>query len=47
MNLSNAKYMIWRINPRTGFKEITTFTGNIRNKPKGWKVERKLEQGEY
>ena len=45
--LSSKKYIISRINPKTGFKEVITFTGNIKNKPAGYKVERKLENGEY
>ena len=31
-------YTIERTNPHTGFKESTTYTGSLRNKPKGWKV---------
>lgn len=41
-SLSNAKYEISRINPQTGFKETIIYTGNIRNKPKGWKIENKI-----
>lgn len=41
-SLSNTKYLISRKNPKTGFRETTIFTGNLKGKPKGWKVEHKL-----
>lgn len=31
-------HTIQRINPHTGFTEQTTYTGSLKNKPKGWKV---------
>lgn len=35
---STRTTLIERKNPKTGFKEVTTFYGNIKNKPKGWKI---------
>lgn len=31
-------YLLGRKNPKTGFKETIVYTGNLKNKPKGWKV---------
>jgi hypothetical protein len=31
------KTIIWRIN-KNGFYKETIFTGNVKNKPKGWKI---------
>jgi hypothetical protein len=31
-------YTIQRKNPHTGFTETTTYTGSLKDKPKGWKV---------
>ena len=39
MSQSSIKiYTIQRKNPITGFKETINYTGNIKSKPKGWKV---------
>lgn len=35
-------HVLSRKNPRTGAIERTTFTGSLRQKPVGWKVERCL-----
>ena len=37
-SLSNAKWLLYRKNPQTGYREEIVFTGNIKLKPKGWKV---------
>jgi hypothetical protein len=34
-----TKTRIWRIN-KFGYYEEIVFTGNIRNKPKGWRIVR-------
>lgn len=41
-SLSNAKYELQRTNPTTGFKETIIFTGNLRGKPKGYKVIKRI-----
>lgn len=33
------QYQISRVNKKTGFKETIIYTGSLKNKPKGWKVE--------
>ena len=35
-------HRIFRKNPATGQIERTTFVGSLRQKPKGWKVDRYL-----
>lgn len=37
------KYQLERKSPTTGYKEKIIYTGSLRNKPKGWKVIRKIE----
>jgi hypothetical protein len=39
-----SNYIMQRRNPRTGFVETLTYTGSLSNKPKGWKVIKKLKQ---
>lgn len=34
-------YLLTRKNPKTGFTETIVYTGNLKNKPKGWKVVNK------
>lgn len=29
---------IWRVNPKTGYPESVHFEGDLRGKPKGWKI---------
>ena len=41
-SLSNRKYLIWRVNKQTGFYEETIFTGNLKHKPKGWRVREEI-----
>jgi len=41
-SLSDTKWIIYRID-KNGFTEKTIFTGNIKLKPKGWKVQGKLQ----
>jgi hypothetical protein len=36
--MKDSKYILERKNPQTGFKETIVYTGNLRDKPKGWKV---------
>ena len=33
-------YTLYRKCPRTGFTETIQFDGPLRNKPKGWKLQR-------
>lgn len=33
-------HTLWRRCPRTGFRETVEYAGNLKNKPKGWKVAR-------
>ena len=35
---NNQTVTLWRINPRTGFRETLEYSGPLRNKPTGWKV---------
>lgn len=37
-----ATYQIKRKDPKTGFLETIHYTGSIANKPKGWKIVRKI-----
>jgi len=39
----STKYLIERRDPKTGHVERITFTGRLRDKPKGWKVVKKVE----
>lgn len=34
------QYELERKDPKTGFRETVVYTGNIANKPKGWKIIR-------
>ena len=34
------QYIIERKCPRTGFNEQMVYTGNKRNKPKGWRIRK-------
>lgn len=36
--MSDHVYQLERKNPKTGFRETTTYTGPITKKPRGWKV---------
>lgn len=31
---------LWRVNPKTGYPESVHFQGDLRSKPKGWKIGR-------
>jgi hypothetical protein len=33
-------YTLWRLCPRTGFRETLTFNGPLKLKPKGWHYSR-------
>jgi hypothetical protein len=35
-------YRIERVNPKSEFREETTYTGRLKDKPKGWKVIKKI-----
>lgn len=35
---ASTVYMLERKNPKTGFRERIHYSGNIKNKPKGWKL---------
>lgn len=35
-------YKIKRKNPRTGFREITTYQGTLAEKPKGWVIIQRI-----
>ncbi len=37
---SNQKHLLVRKNPKTGFRETVIYTGNLKDKPKGWVVEK-------
>lgn len=34
-------YTLWRMNPRTGFRETLEYCGPLRLKPTGWRVLRR------
>lgn len=36
------QYSLERKNPKTGFNESIIYTGNLKNKPKGWKVLKEI-----
>jgi len=36
-------YIIERENPKTGYTEQIQYTGNIKNKPKGWRVVKQIQ----
>lgn len=37
------QYTLERKHPRTGFNEQIVYTGNLKNKPKGWKMAGELK----
>lgn len=41
-SLSNKKWLLERKNPRIGGRETVVYTGSLRNKPKGWRVVRRI-----
>ena len=42
-SLSNKKYLIKKRDVKTGFMQTIVYTGNIKNKPKGWKISKRIE----
>ncbi|MBZ0294685.1 MAG: hypothetical protein K8L99_19120 [Anaerolineae bacterium] len=40
--VSDQVHTLVRKNPATGFTERTTFVGSLRDKPKGWKVNKSV-----
>jgi hypothetical protein len=41
--MKDTKYVLERKNPKTGFKQTIVYTGNLTQKPKGWKVVRQIQ----